>query len=68
MAPGLGPKEKAYAGVLVFRDGRQTRTVTSFSLGHQDRAPGSNRDVASLDIRLSDEVGSLTVGPNPLVT
>lgn len=64
----IGPKEKAYAGVFVFRAGQQTRTVTSFSLGYQDRAPGSNRDVASLDIRLSDEVGSLTVGPNPRVT
>ncbi|MFE7094362.1 DUF4232 domain-containing protein [Streptomyces erythrochromogenes] len=64
----IGPKQKAYAGVFVFRAGQQTRTVTSFSLGYQDRAPGSNRDVASLDIRLSDEVGSLTVGPDPRVT
>ncbi|MDX3537938.1 DUF4232 domain-containing protein [Streptomyces sp. MB09-01] len=64
----IGPKEKAYAGVFVFRAGQQTRTVTSFSLGYQDRAPDSNRDVAPLDIRLSDEVGSLTVGPDPRVT
>ncbi|MFE6910020.1 DUF4232 domain-containing protein [Streptomyces erythrochromogenes] len=64
----IGPKEKAYAGVFVFRAGQRTRTVTSISLGYQDRAPGSNRDVASLDIRLSDEVGSLTVGSDPRVT
>ncbi|WP_405943090.1 DUF4232 domain-containing protein [Streptomyces sp. NBC_00207] len=64
----IGPKEKAYAGVFVFRAGQQTRTVTSFSLGYQDRALDSNRDVAPLDIRLSDEVGSLTVGPDPRVT
>ncbi|MGW0390501.1 DUF4232 domain-containing protein [Streptomyces sp. NPDC003042] len=64
----IGPKEKAYAGLFVFRAGQETRTVTSISLGYQDRAPNSNRDVAPLDIRLSDEVGSLTVGPNPRVT
>lgn len=64
----IGPKEKAYAGVFVFRAGQQTRTVTSFALGYQDRAFNSNRDVASLDIGLSPEVGSLTVGPTPRVT
>ncbi|MFC9293000.1 DUF4232 domain-containing protein [Streptomyces sp. NPDC057011] len=64
----IGPKQKAYAGVSVFRAGQETRTVTSFSLGYQDRALNSNRDVAPLDIRLSDEVGSLTVGPAPRVT
>ncbi|MFE9463331.1 DUF4232 domain-containing protein [Streptomyces virginiae] len=67
-AATIGPKEKAYAGVFVFRAGQQTRTVTSFSLGYQDRAPDSNREVAPLDIRLSAEVGTLTVGPNPRVT
>ncbi|MEU4356799.1 hypothetical protein [Streptomyces virginiae] len=54
--------------MFVFRAGQQTRTVTSFSLGYQDRAPDSNREAAPLDIRLSDEVGTLTVGPNPRVT
>ncbi|MFE5491148.1 DUF4232 domain-containing protein [Streptomyces virginiae] len=64
----IGPKEKAYAAVFVFRAGQQTRTVTSFALGYQDRAPGSNREVAPLDIRLSEEVATLTVGPDPRVT
>ncbi|MFF4429398.1 DUF4232 domain-containing protein [Streptomyces sp. NPDC001513] len=64
----IGPKEKAYAGVFVFKAGQQTYTVTSFSLGYQDRALNSNKDVAPLDIRLSEEVGSLTVGPTPRVT
>ncbi|MFI1279195.1 DUF4232 domain-containing protein [Streptomyces sp. NPDC020858] len=64
----IGPKEKAYAGLFVFRAGQKTTTVTSFSLGYQDRAPNSNTDVAPLDIRLSDEVESLTVGPTPRVT
>ncbi|MEU9165336.1 DUF4232 domain-containing protein [Streptomyces sp. NPDC048424] len=64
----IGPKEKAYAGVFVFKAGQQTRTVTSFSLGYQDSALNSNKDVAPLDISLSDEVGSLTVGPTPRVT
>ncbi|MEU6900497.1 hypothetical protein [Streptomyces virginiae] len=54
--------------MFVFRAGQQTRTVTSFSLGYQDRAPDSNREAAPLDIRLSEEVGTLTVGPNPRVT
>ncbi|MFD5529318.1 DUF4232 domain-containing protein [Streptomyces virginiae] len=64
----IGPKEKAYAGVFVFRAGQQTRTVTSFSLGYQDRVPDSNREAAPLDIRVSEEVGTLTVGPDPRVT
>ncbi|MFD7257750.1 DUF4232 domain-containing protein [Streptomyces sp. NPDC059874] len=64
----IGPKEKAYAGVFVFRAGQQTKTVTSFALGYQDRALNSNRDVGSFDIRLADEIGSLTVGPTPKVT
>ncbi|MFB7180395.1 DUF4232 domain-containing protein [Streptomyces sp. NPDC056257] len=64
----IGPKEKAYAGVFLFKAGQQTWTATSFSLGYQDRALNSNKDVAPLDIRLSDEVGSLSVGPSPWVT
>ncbi|WP_030723540.1 DUF4232 domain-containing protein [Streptomyces sp. NRRL F-2580] len=64
----IGPKEKAYAGVFLFKAGQQTWTATSFSLGYQDRALNSNKEVAPLDIRLSDEVGSLSVGPNPWVT
>ncbi|MFG2873680.1 DUF4232 domain-containing protein [Streptomyces sp. NPDC048337] len=64
----IGPKEKAYAGVFVFRAGQETRTVTSFSLGYQDRVLNGNRDAAPLDISLSAEVGSLTVGPTPRVT
>ncbi|MFE9933853.1 DUF4232 domain-containing protein [Streptomyces sp. NPDC005533] len=64
----IGPKEKAYAGVFLFTAGQQTWTATSFSLGYQDRALNSNKEVAPLDIRLSAEVGSLTIGPKPWVT
>ncbi|MCX5378714.1 DUF4232 domain-containing protein [Streptomyces sp. NBC_00091] len=64
----IGPKEKGYAGVFLFRGGQETFTVTSFALGYQDRALNSNRDVASLDISLSGEVDSLNVGPNPRVS
>ncbi|MEJ8646373.1 DUF4232 domain-containing protein [Streptomyces sp. MS1.HAVA.3] len=39
----IGPKEKAYAGLFVFRAGQKTTTVTSFSLGYQDRAPTATR-------------------------
>ncbi|MEU5986080.1 DUF4232 domain-containing protein [Streptomyces sp. NPDC047434] len=64
----IKPKQKAYAGVRLFRAGERTVTVESFALGYQDRALGSNRDVASLDIAVSGEVDFLNVGPNPLVT
>ncbi|QES48766.1 hypothetical protein DEJ50_13990 [Streptomyces venezuelae] len=64
----IGPKGKAYAGVFLFRGGEKTTAFKSFSLGYQDRAPNSNRDVASLDIALSKEIGSLNHGPNPRVT
>lgn len=64
----IGPKEKAYAGVFLFRGGEKTVTVEALSIGYQDRAPDSNGDVAMLDISPSDEMGALNVGTNPRVT
>ncbi|MDT9688989.1 DUF4232 domain-containing protein [Streptomyces sp. P9(2023)] len=64
----IGPKEKAYAGVFLFRGGERTTAFESFSLGYQDRAFNSNRDVASLDIALSTDIDFLNAGLNPRVT
>lgn len=64
----IGPKEKAYAGLFVFRPGEDTVTVTAVSMGYQDRAFDSNRDVGMLDHAVPKDVVSLTVGSNPRVT
>ncbi|MCX5197382.1 DUF4232 domain-containing protein [Streptomyces sp. NBC_00249] len=64
----IGPKEKAYAGLFLFRGGQRTVTVEQVSLGYQDRAFNSNKDVAWLDHGLPADIGSLTVGPEPRVT
>ncbi|MFD0142617.1 MULTISPECIES: DUF4232 domain-containing protein [unclassified Streptomyces] len=64
----IGPKEKAYAGVYLFRGGEKTVAAEALSIGYQDRAPDSNGDVAMLDISPSDEMGALNVGTNPRVT
>ncbi|MFF5448700.1 DUF4232 domain-containing protein [Streptomyces sp. NPDC012888] len=64
----IGPKEKAYAGLYLFRGGEPTTAVRNLSVGYQDRAPGSNRDVASLDIGLPDRNGFLNIGAGPRTT
>ncbi|MFG2774057.1 DUF4232 domain-containing protein [Streptomyces sp. NPDC048350] len=64
----IGPKEKAYAGVFLFRGSERTVAVEALSIGYQDRALNSNRDVAMLDIAPPDEIGFLNVGTNPRVT
>lgn len=64
----IGPKEKAYAGLFVFRPGEATVTVTAVSLGYQDRALDSNRDVAMLDHAVPKEITSLTVGSSARIT
>ncbi len=65
----IGPKEKAYAGLFLYRGNEQTvASFDSLHIGYQDRAFNSNRDVASLDVALSKEIGSLNVGTNPRTT
>ncbi|MDT3396605.1 DUF4232 domain-containing protein [Streptomyces sp. B1866] len=63
----IRPHQKAYAGVHLFRAGEPTgNAVEQFGIGYQDRAPGSNRDVAALDVRAPE--GGANVGPHPKVT
>lgn len=64
----LQPKEKAYAGVYMFRGGEQTVAVTALSMGYQDRAPGSNKDSAWLEQGLAARTGDLNVGRDAKVT
>ncbi|MEU9718539.1 DUF4232 domain-containing protein [Streptomyces sp. NPDC047976] len=64
----LQPKEKAYAGVYLFRGGEQTVAVTALSMGYQDRAPGSNKDSAWLEQGLSGRTGDLNAGRDAKVT
>ncbi|MBT2407539.1 DUF4232 domain-containing protein [Streptomyces sp. ISL-87] len=64
----IRPKERAYAGLFLFRGSEKTVAVEALSIGYQDRALNSNRDVAMLDISLSDEIDFLNVGSNPRVT
>ncbi|MFF9016428.1 DUF4232 domain-containing protein [Streptomyces sp. NPDC014870] len=64
----IGPKQKAYAGLFLFRGGQRTVAVEAVSIGYQDRAPGSNADVAMLDVPFPKEMGSGNVGPDPRST
>ncbi|MEU9703530.1 DUF4232 domain-containing protein [Streptomyces sp. NPDC047981] len=64
----IGPKQKAYAGLFLFRGGQRTVAVEAVSIGYQDRAPGSNADVAMLDVSFPREMGSGNVGPDPRTT
>lgn len=64
----LQPKEKAYAGVYMFRGGEQTVAVTALSMGYQDRALGSNKDSAWLEQGLAARTGDLNVGRDAKVT
>jgi hypothetical protein len=64
----IKPKGKAYAGLLLFRPDEKTNTFKSFALGYQDRVPNSGGDAAPLDIAFSDDIDSVAVGPNPLIT
>ncbi|MFG2642391.1 DUF4232 domain-containing protein [Streptomyces sp. NPDC048370] len=64
----IGPKQKAYAGLFLFRGGEQTVAVEAVSIGYQDRALGSNDDVAMLDVSFPKELGALNVGPNAKTT
>ncbi|WP_405981634.1 DUF4232 domain-containing protein [Streptomyces sp. NBC_00158] len=64
----LQPKEKAYAGVYMFRGGEQTVAVTALSMGYQDRAPGSNKESAWLEQGLAARTGDLNVGRDAKVT
>ncbi|MGW3327610.1 hypothetical protein [Streptomyces virginiae] len=64
----IGPKEKAYAGLFLYRDSEKTVPVEAVSIGYQDRALDSNKESAMLDVALSEEIGSLDVGTNARVT
>ncbi|MGW2018610.1 DUF4232 domain-containing protein [Streptomyces sp. NPDC001927] len=64
----IGPKQKAYAGLVLFKGGEQTVAVEAVSIGYQDRVLGSNDDVAMLDVSFPKELGSGNVGPNPKTT
>ncbi|KQX55759.1 MULTISPECIES: DUF4232 domain-containing protein [unclassified Streptomyces] len=64
----IRPKQKAYAGLRLFRPGEKTTTVTSFSLAYQERVTNTGDEGAPLDIALSPEVEFLNVGPTPGVT
>ncbi|MFI8342579.1 DUF4232 domain-containing protein [Streptomyces sp. NPDC085639] len=64
----IGPKEKAYAGLFLFRGSEPTVAVEAVSIGYQDRALNSNKESAMLDVALSKEIGSLNVGTNARVT
>ncbi|GAA3383456.1 DUF4232 domain-containing protein [Streptomyces racemochromogenes] len=67
-AAALQPKEKAYAGVYMFRGGERTVAVTALSMGYQDRAPGSNKESAWLEQGLAAWTGDLNVGRDAKVT
>ncbi|WP_158820902.1 MULTISPECIES: DUF4232 domain-containing protein [unclassified Streptomyces] len=64
----IGPKEKAYTGLFLYRGSEETVPVEAVSIGYQDRALGSNKESAMLDVALSKEIGSLNVGSNARVT
>ncbi|CAM5389675.1 hypothetical protein [Streptomyces avidinii] len=64
----IGPKEKAYAGLFLFRGSEPTVSIDAVSIGYQDRALNSNRESSMLDVALSKEIGSLNVGTNARVT
>ncbi|GLX19116.1 MULTISPECIES: DUF4232 domain-containing protein [Streptomyces] len=67
-AATLQPREKAYAGVYMYRGGERTVAVTALSMGYQDRAPGSNKDSAWLEQGLAAYTGDLNVGRGAKVT
>ncbi|WP_020579727.1 DUF4232 domain-containing protein [Actinopolymorpha alba] len=63
----IGPGEKAYAGMLLWRVDEEVDTVESLIVGLQGRVP--NTDAGKpLEVALPDETNFLNVGPNPLVT
>lgn len=64
----IGPKEKAYAGLFLYRGSERTIAVEAVSIGHQDRALNSNKESSMLDVALSKEIGFLNVGTNARVT
>ncbi|WP_106983128.1 DUF4232 domain-containing protein [Streptomyces sp. NRRL S-237] len=64
----IGPKEKAYAGLFLYRGSEKTVPVEAVSIGYQDRALNSNKESAMLDVALSKEIGSLNVGTDARVT
>ncbi|MFF4449864.1 DUF4232 domain-containing protein [Streptomyces sp. NPDC001502] len=64
----IGPKEKAYAGLFLFRGSQRTVAVEAVSIGYQDRALHSNKESAMLDVALSKEIGSLNVAADARVT
>ncbi|MER6257104.1 DUF4232 domain-containing protein [Streptomyces sp. NPDC001584] len=64
----IGPKEKAYAGLFLFRGSERTVAVEAVSIGYQDRALHSNKESAMLDVALSKEIGSLSVAADARVT
>ncbi|MFJ3516282.1 MULTISPECIES: hypothetical protein [unclassified Streptomyces] len=51
----IGPKEKACAGLFLYRGSERTIAVEAVSIGYQDRALNSNEESSMLDVALSKE-------------
>ncbi|WP_405823559.1 DUF4232 domain-containing protein [Streptomyces sp. NBC_01390] len=64
----IGPGEKAYAGMLLFREGVPTEAVERVTVSLQGRVSNADPDSAPIKAPLPAEATFLNIDDNPLVT
>ncbi|MEH0579256.1 MULTISPECIES: DUF4232 domain-containing protein [Streptomyces] len=64
----IGPGEKAYAGMLLFRVGAPTEAVETMTVSLQGRVSNADADSGPIEVPLPDEADFLNIDDNPLVS
>ncbi|WP_371671724.1 DUF4232 domain-containing protein [Streptomyces sp. NBC_00289] len=64
----IGPGEKAYAGMLLFRIGVPTEAVETMTVSLQGRVSNADADSGPIEAALPDEADFLNIDDNPLVS
>ena len=64
----IGPGEKAYAGMLLFRVGAPTEAVETMAVSLQGRVSNVDADSGPIEAPLPDEADFLNIDDNPLVS
>lgn len=64
----IGPGEKAYAGMLLFRVGAPTEAVETMTVSLQGRVSNADADSGPIKAPLPDEADFLNIDDNPLVS
>lgn len=64
----IGPGQKAYAGMLLFRTGAPTDAVETMTVSLQGRVSNADPDSGPIEVPLPDDTSFLNIDDNPLVS